>query len=111
MATIKVPYLKWRSGRPRWEPGPGLRAKGHAGRDQAKEFPGLERKWFSDLRDTAITRLALAGCTVPEIRAITGHSLATVHSVLKHYLALDERSAQAGIDRLKAWMVEEGIAV
>jgi hypothetical protein len=33
MATIKVPYLKWRSGRPRWEPGPGLRAKGHAGRD------------------------------------------------------------------------------
>jgi hypothetical protein len=30
---------------------------------------------------------------------------------LKHYLALDERSAQAGIDRLKAWMVEEGIAV
>jgi integrase len=77
----------------------------------AKEFPGLERKWFADLRDTAITRLALAGCTVPQIRAITGHSLDTVHSVLKHYLALDERSAEAGIDRLKAWMVKEGIAV
>ena len=26
MATIKIPYFQWRSGRPRWEPGPGLRA-------------------------------------------------------------------------------------
>lgn len=26
-------YLKWRDGRPRWEPGPGLRKSGHQGRD------------------------------------------------------------------------------
>ena len=33
MATIKIPYFQWRSGRPRWEPGPGLRALGLTGRD------------------------------------------------------------------------------
>lgn len=33
MTRIKVPYLQWREGRPRWEPGPGLRARGHKGRD------------------------------------------------------------------------------
>ena len=68
-------------------------------------------KLFLDLRDTAVTRLALAGCTVAEIRAITGHSMQTIHAVLAHYLALDERMAGAGIDRLRAWMDEEGIAV
>lgn len=78
----------------------------------AKEgFKGLAKKQFLDLRDTAITRLALAGCTVPEIRAITGHSLETVHAVLKHYLALDDRMADAAIAKLKLYMAEEGIAV
>jgi integrase len=68
-------------------------------------------KQFLDLRDTAITRLALASCTVPEIRAITGHSLETIHKVLAHYLALDDRMADAAIARLKVWMEEEGIAI
>lgn len=68
-------------------------------------------KQYLDLRDTAITRLALAGATVVEIRAITGHSLDTVHDVLKHYLALDDRMADAAIDKLKFWMEQEGIAV
>jgi len=77
----------------------------------AERFPDVAAKWFSDLRDTAVTRMALAGCPISEIRAITGHSLETVHQVLKHYLALDERSAAAGIERLKVWMAEEGIAV
>jgi hypothetical protein len=30
-------YLKWRDGRPRWEPGPMLRGKGHKGRDLKDE--------------------------------------------------------------------------
>ena len=33
MAEFKVPYLKMRNGRPRWEPGPGLRAAGFRGTD------------------------------------------------------------------------------
>jgi hypothetical protein len=34
---LKVPYLKWRNGRPRWEPGPALRDKGMRGRDLKSE--------------------------------------------------------------------------
>ena len=37
---------------------------------------------FNDLRGTAVTRLALAGCTEAEIAAITGHSLRDVRSIL-----------------------------
>src|SRR5262249_15338539 len=42
---------------------------------------------FNDLRGTAVTRLALAGCTEAEIAAITGHSLRDLRSILDlHYL-------------------------
>lgn len=77
----------------------------------AAELPAASGLNFQDLRDTAITRLALAGCTVAEIRSITGHSLETVHQVLKHYLALDDRMAVAAIDKLQSWMDAEGIAI
>lgn len=77
----------------------------------AASVPSIAGKQFLDLRDTAITRLALAGCTVAEIRAITGHSLETIHKVLAHYLAIDDRMADAAIDRLKIWMADEGIAI
>lgn len=33
MAKVKVPYFVWRAGRPRWEPGPHVRALGFKGRD------------------------------------------------------------------------------
>jgi integrase len=36
---------------------------------------GLDGLRFQDLRRTAVVRLAEAGCTDPEIAAITGHSL------------------------------------
>ncbi len=79
--------------------------------DDAAAAARLRARTFADLRDTAITRLALAGGTITEIRAITGHSLETVHQVLRHYLALDEASARSGIARLQAWMQREGIAL
>jgi len=42
---------------------------------------------FNDLRGTAVTRLALAGCSVPQIAALTGHSLKDVERILQaHYL-------------------------
>jgi hypothetical protein len=41
---------------------------------KAKVAAGVKGVTFSDLRGTAVTRPALAGCTVPEICAITGHS-------------------------------------
>ena len=34
---------------------------------------------FTDLRGTAVTRLALAGCTVPQICMFTGHKAAEVN--------------------------------
>ncbi len=77
----------------------------------AEAGPQIAGRLFLDLRDTAVTRLALAGCTIAEIRAITGHTLQTIHSVLQHYLALDDRMADAGIDRLKVWLADEGIAI
>lgn len=79
--------------------------------EAAREMPDIADKLFLDLRDTAVTRLALADCTVPEIRAITGHSMETIHSVLVHYLALDDRMATAAIAKLKHWMAMEGIAL
>ena len=41
---------------------------------------------FMHLRHTAVTRLAEAGCTTPEIAAISGHGLATVEKILELYL-------------------------
>jgi hypothetical protein len=37
MTAARVPYLKWRAGRPRWEPGPLLRKRGFKGIDLKDE--------------------------------------------------------------------------
>jgi len=79
--------------------------------EACKKLPEMNKKQFLDIRDTAVTRLAIAGCSVPEIRAITGHTLTTIHKVLEHYLALDDRMADAAIDKLRQWMDREGIAL
>lgn len=73
--------------------------------------PGIDLLRFQDLRDTAITRLATAGCTLPEIAAISGHTPEHITSVIKHYLALNNQLADAAIAKLTAWMQREGIAL
>jgi integrase len=51
---------------------------------------GVSGVTFHDLRGTAVTRLALAGCTEAEIATITGHSLRDVGAILDaHYLKRD----------------------
>lgn len=58
---------------------------------------------FHDLRGTAVTRLALAGCTVPEIAAITGHSMKDVEAILQaHYLGGRIELAVQAIEKLDA---------
>jgi integrase len=58
---------------------------------------------FHDLRGTAVTRLALAECTVPQIAAITGHSLKDVEAILSaHYLGGAVELAEAAIMKLNA---------
>jgi integrase len=42
---------------------------------------------FHDLRGTAVTRMAEAGCPVPAIAAITGHSLRDANAIMDRYLA------------------------
>jgi integrase len=48
---------------------------------------GIVDLHFHDLRGTAVTMLAEAGCTTPQIAAITGHSLTGVTGILDRYLA------------------------
>jgi integrase len=54
---------------------------------KACQAVGIRGVTFNDLRGTAVTRLAFAGCTEAEIVAITGHTLRDVRSILDaHYL-------------------------
>lgn len=58
---------------------------------------------FHDLRGTAVTRLALVGCTVPEIASFTGHSMETVQQILDaHYLGGRVELAESAIKKLNA---------
>jgi len=56
---------------------------------------------FHDLRGTAVTRLAEAGCSHPEIAAITGHSMHAVDVILDKYLARTDKIALAAIAKLE----------
>jgi hypothetical protein len=57
---------------------------------------------FHDLRGTAVTRLALAGCTEAEIATITGLSLRNVRAILDtHYLNRDPALAVNAIRKLE----------
>src|SRR4029450_11400650 len=57
---------------------------------------------FNDLRGTAVTRLALAGCSEAEIATITGLSLRSVRAILDtHYLARDPALGDAAIMKLE----------
>jgi integrase len=68
----------------------------------AQAAAGVVGITFHDLRGTAVTRLALVGCTEAEIAAITGHSLRDVRSILDaHYLHRDPALADAAITKLE----------
>jgi hypothetical protein len=55
-----------------------------------------------------VTRLSLAGCTVPEIATITGHSLRDVQDILDtHYLSRDPELAQSAVRKLEARTISQ----
>lgn len=65
---------------------------------------GVDGVTFHDLRGTAVTRLAIAGCSVPEIAAITGHNLRQVAAILDaHYLSRDSALGVSAIQKLEAY--------
>lgn len=73
--------------------------------------PGLADLRFQDTRDTSVTRLALAGCTLAMTASITGHDVNHVAKVARHYLALDAALADEAIAKLTTWLTTQGIAV
>jgi integrase len=78
-------------------------------RDAAAEtMPGLKGFRDQDLRDTGITWLANAGCDAIHIAAISGHSLETIHQVLRHYLVRHPDQARAAIGKLVAHIDAKG---
>jgi integrase len=69
---------------------------------KACKTAGIVGVTFHDLRGTAVTRLALAGCTEAEIATITGHSLRSVRAILDtHYLARDPALGESAIMKLE----------
>jgi len=63
---------------------------------------GIVGVTFHDLRGTAVTRLALVGCTEAEIATITGHSLRDVRSILDaNYLHRDPALGENAIRKLE----------
>ena len=69
-------------------------------------IPSLHDLRDQDLRDTAVTWLARAGCDKLEIAAITGHSLNTIDQVLEHYFGLHPDLAKRAIGKLEGWYEE-----
>lgn len=89
-----------------------LEAKGRPIPDEpvwkVRPMPSLKTARDQDLRDTAVTWLARAKCTLPEICQITGHTLQSATQTLKHYLSTHPEIADNAIEKLIAWMDAQG---
>jgi hypothetical protein len=59
--------------------------------------------WDLDLRDTAVTYMALAGATIPEIVSVTGHTAESATRILRHYLAQHPAMADSAIGKMLTW--------
>jgi hypothetical protein len=66
-------------------------------------MPALADLRDQDLRDTAVTWLALAGCTEHEIASITGHSLKTIKDIMSHYLGMHPDHGRRAIAKMEKW--------
>lgn len=67
----------------------------------AERLPEVAALHFHDTRGTAITMLAEAGASVPEIAAITGHSYRTITSILEKYLPRTRHLAEMAMTKLE----------
>lgn len=64
---------------------------------EIRKEAGLEHLQQRDLRRTAVVKLAEAGCTTPEIAAITGHGIDQTAAILEDYLPPTLPMARAAI--------------
>jgi integrase len=69
---------------------------------KACQRAGIDDVTFHDLRGTAVTRLAKAGCSVAEIASLTGHALKDAQAILDaHYLGGRLELAEAAMAKLE----------
>jgi len=65
---------------------------------------GVTGLTFHDLRGTAVTRLALAGCSEAEVATFTGHSLRDVAAILDaQFLSRDSRMAVSALGKWESY--------
>jgi integrase len=78
--------------------------KAGIGKAIAKATGNLDAdRTFHDLRGTAVTRLAVVGCTEAEISYLTGLNLSDVRSILDaHYLHRDPALGESAIRKLES---------
>ncbi|MDO5648110.1 tyrosine-type recombinase/integrase [Paracoccus sp. (in: a-proteobacteria)] len=77
----------------------GLRPQNYATLTQQEKSHFLR---FNDLRGTAVTLLAEAGCEVPQIASITGHTLQSATRILEKYLAMTPALSRAAIQAFES---------
>jgi hypothetical protein len=75
----------------------------------ALRIPRIAQLRDQDLRDTAVTWLARSGAQLLEICMVTGHSPRSVQTIMRHYLGEAPELGDAAIDKLVAWMRQEGM--
>lgn len=63
---------------------------------------GLNGLHFHDIRGTACTKLADAGCTPSEIAAMLGWTIRTVHDMLDRYQALTAAQSDSAVAKLES---------
>lgn len=69
---------------------------------ETADAAGIVDLHFHDIRGTTVTLLAEAGCTVPEIAAVTGHTLQHAQRILDAYMARTTALSDAAIFKLEA---------
>ncbi len=72
----------------------GLRPEGYSELPKAAKAEHLR---FNDLRGTAVTLLSEAGNGIPQICAVTGHTLQSATRILEKYLAMTPALSKAAI--------------
>ena len=70
---------------------------------KASKSAGISNLHFHDLRGTAVVNLADAGCSVPEIASITGHTLKSVNTILEKYWTRTRTQAANAVAKMEAF--------
>lgn len=86
----------------------GPQKAGYNGPWLVEACPSLADFHDQDLRDTAVTWMALAGATIPEIISVTGHSEKSASQILKHYLGRHPEMAASAIGKAVRWLEGKG---